>query len=110
MAWFDPSTAETLVPGDTAVRLTVADLAGNATTVEDATLVFDLEAPEPFARAMELAMALAPGDSVRVRTPRTPRALLPRLAERGFEYTVAEEPRGTAVVTIRRPAPKGERG
>ncbi len=70
----------------------------------------DLEAPEPFARAMELAMALAPGDSVRVRTPRTPRALLPRLAERGFEYTVAEEPRGTAVVTIRRPAPKGERG
>lgn len=62
----------------------------------------ELEAPGPFVRAMELALALQPEEEVCVRTPRVPNALLIRLRERGFDFEVSGEPAGTALVRIRR--------
>jgi len=47
---------------------------------------------------------LAPGASYTARTPRHPRMLLPRLAERGLAFEVYDEPDGSALVHVRRPA------
>ena len=63
-----------------------------------------LEAPAPMARALEAAARLAPGEALLARTPRVPRLLLPRLAERGLEVAAYEEPDGAGLVHARRPA------
>ena len=47
---------------------------------------------------------LAPGESYAARTPRHPRLLLPRLAERGLAFEVYDEPDGSALVHVRKPA------
>lgn len=64
----------------------------------------ELEAPEPLERILVATAALAPGASYAARTPRHPRMLLPRLAERGLAFEVYDEPDGSALVHVRRPA------
>jgi TetR/AcrR family transcriptional regulator len=64
----------------------------------------ELEAPEPLERILIATAALAPGASYTARTPRHPRMLLPRLAERGLAFEVYDEPDGSALVHVRRPA------
>jgi TetR/AcrR family transcriptional regulator len=64
----------------------------------------DLEAPEPMERVLAATAQLAPGGTYAARVPRYPRLLLPRLEERGLLYEVIEEPEGTALVRVRKPA------
>jgi TetR/AcrR family transcriptional regulator len=64
----------------------------------------NLEAPEPMERILAATARLVPGASYAARVPRYPRLLLPRLAERGLLYEVVEEPDGTALVQVRKPA------
>lgn len=66
--------------------------------------VRDLPAPEPFEQILLALARLEPGQGFVALTPRVPRLLLPRLEQRGFDFTVREEADGTAAVTIRRPA------
>ncbi|MFQ5417104.1 MAG: DUF2249 domain-containing protein [Myxococcota bacterium] len=75
-------------------------LAKSAPAIED---LRELEAPEPLERVLEASAKLAPGEACAARTPRHPRLLLPRLAERGLDCEVYEEPDGTALVWVRRP-------
>ncbi len=63
----------------------------------------DLPAPEPLERVLEACGRLEPGDSLRARTPRFPRMLLPHLERRGLRFEVEEEPDGSALVRIWRP-------
>jgi TetR/AcrR family transcriptional regulator len=58
----------------------------------------DLEAPEPLERVLLDTAGLAPGASYLARTPRAPRLLLGRLAERGIGAAVHEEPDGSALL------------
>jgi AcrR family transcriptional regulator len=76
-------------------------LAPGAPTPED---LRELEAPEPLERILVATADLAPGQSYAARTPRHPRMLLPRLAERGLAFEVYDELDGSALVHVRRPA------
>jgi hypothetical protein len=64
----------------------------------------DLPAPEPLERVLEATARLAAGEAFLARVPRYPRLLLPRLQERGLDVEAREEPEGTALVHVRRPA------
>lgn len=64
----------------------------------------DLPAPEPLERILEACAGLGPGESLRARTPRFPSMLLPHLEKRGLRFEVAEEPDGSALVRVWRPA------
>jgi uncharacterized protein (DUF2249 family) len=63
----------------------------------------DLEAPEPLQRILEASAHLAPGQSLRARTPRYPRMLFPHLEARGLEWEAQEQADGSALVHVRRP-------
>lgn len=76
-------------------------LAPGAPTPEDLT---DLEAPGPLERILIATAELAAGDSYIARTPRHPRMLMPRLAERGLTFEVYDEPDGSALIHIRKPS------
>jgi uncharacterized protein (DUF2249 family) len=64
----------------------------------------ELEAPEPMQRILEAAAKLAPGGALLARTPCYPRPLLAQLAGRSLGFAAAEEPDGTGLVYVRRPA------
>jgi len=64
----------------------------------------ELEAPEPLERILLATAGLEPGASYCARTPRHPRMLLPRLEERGLAFEVYDEPDGSALVHVRKPA------
>ncbi len=57
-----------------------------------------LEAPEPLERVLVAVERLEAGGAWLARTPRFPRLLLGRLAERGVEVCVHEEPDGSALI------------
>lgn len=64
----------------------------------------DLPAPEPLERVLTLASALPPGAVLLFRVPRVPNLLLPHLAARDLLHAVHEEPDGSALLHVRRPA------
>jgi hypothetical protein len=64
----------------------------------------DLEAPEPLNRILEAAAELAAGEALLARTPCYPRPLLVLLARRGLAFEAIEEPDGTGLVHVRKPA------
>ena len=63
----------------------------------------NLAAPEPLARGLAAADALAPGEGVELLTPLLPTPLLQLLAERGFEASARMLADGSARVSVRRP-------
>ena len=69
-----------------------------------------LACPEPMQRAIDLADALARGESVYVLTPRSPTPLLDVLQGRGLQTCVSVLACGSARVWIRRPDHDGPTG
>lgn len=63
-----------------------------------------LEPPMPMVRTLEAYETLAPGSTMRIHNDRVPVYLLPHLQERGANYQVHEQPDGSAIVEISRPA------
>ncbi len=66
--------------------------------------VRDLPAPEPMERILAACARLAPGDALAARTPRFPQLLLSLLERRGLTWAALEEPDGSGVVYVERPA------
>ncbi len=64
----------------------------------------DLEAPEPLNCILAAAAELAAGGALIARTPCYPHPLLVLLARRGLAFEASEEPDGTGLVHVRRPA------
>jgi len=64
----------------------------------------ELEAPEPMQRILEAAAKLAPGAALLARTPCYPRLLFPQLEGRRLAWAAVEEPDGSGLVYVRRPA------
>ncbi len=64
----------------------------------------DLEAPGPLEAVLAAASGLAPGGSYLARVPRFPRLLAAAIARRDLALDVLEDPEGTAVVLVRKPA------
>ena len=62
-----------------------------------------LEPPEPLQRILEAVERLDAGEIYVARTPRSPRMLLPRLAERGVAFAVLEAPDASALLHVERP-------
>lgn len=62
-----------------------------------------LEPPLPMLRALEAYESLAPGERLTIHNDRVPIYLLPELLARGARYEVAEQPDGSAVLTIAKP-------
>ncbi len=63
----------------------------------------ELEAPEPLERVLLACAALPAGGVYLARLPRNPRLLYPRLRERGLEFSVHDEPDGTALLRVFKP-------
>ena len=63
-----------------------------------------LEPPMPMVRTLERYEALAPGRTLQIHNDRVPVYLLPQLEERGAKYRVQEQPDGSAIVIIEKPA------
>jgi len=76
-------------------------LAADAPAIEDYR---DLEAPEPLEQTLLHVTPLPPGAAFLVRVPRLPKLLFPLLEERNLDWESLEEPDGTAIIHIRRPA------
>jgi AcrR family transcriptional regulator len=74
---------------------------GGRPAIED---LRDLEPPGPLERVLAATASLPPAGVYLARVPRHPRLLLPRLAERGLDWRVQEEPDGSALIRIVRPA------
>lgn len=55
-------------------------------------------------RILEAVAELAPGERLLARTPCYPRMLFPQLERRGLHWTAVEEPDGSGLVCVRRPA------
>lgn len=94
------SEPEVLRPGDGAMAT------GSSAPGLEASLLDlrDLEAPLPLERILEASAGLAPGGELLARTPCFPRPLFRFLDERGMDWEAVEEPDGTALVYLRRPA------
>lgn len=60
----------------------------------------ELEPPEPLERVLVLAERLAAGECLLAWLPRTPRWLLPQLAQRGFPHEVVELSDGSAMLRV----------
>ncbi|MFA6232521.1 MAG: DUF2249 domain-containing protein [Rhodanobacter sp.] len=67
-----------------------------------------LPCPQPLEMALDLANALAPGQSVRLLTPQYPTPLLALLAEQGLQTRVFTLPDGDVCVQIHRPGHDGQ--
>ncbi len=59
-----------------------------------------LEPPNPMIRTLEKLESLEDGDVLRIHNDRVPVYLLPQLHDMGAGYEVAEQPDGSAIVTI----------
>jgi AcrR family transcriptional regulator/uncharacterized protein (DUF2249 family) len=76
-------------------------LAREAPGIED---LRELEAPLPLERVLSATAGLAAGEALVARVPRHPRLLIPHLEARCLEYQVYDEPDGSALLHVRRPA------
>jgi len=64
----------------------------------------ELEAPLPLERVLDATAKLAAGQALAARVPRHPHLLLPHLEARGLAAQVYDEPDGSALLFVRRPA------
>lgn len=67
-----------------------------------------LEPPMPMVLTLEAYGDLAAGAVLRIHNDRVPVYLLPQLEDRGARYEIHEQPDGSAIVDIRKPAPGGD--
>lgn len=63
-----------------------------------------LEPPQPMVRTLEKLTELNDGDTLTIHNDRVPLYLLPQLEDLGATYEVSEQPDGSAIVRIQKPA------
>ena len=90
-----------------------ADYELSQPTITDGEVILDvrgLEPPEPMVQTQSALESLPSGSTLVQVNIRVPQFLLPILAERGFEYEIAEEAVDRVVVRIRRATGKSHHG